>query len=174
MGPTGNIQKLLENAFCVSSLLSWYPFSLLNGSSKVPTLEEQTPETVQRHSLYLKPSSGHKITGVHTEASSLPWLGAQIKKPRIKKTRASLSLLGRGTDCRTEKANIPICKAMCRYTFQQVYRHSLPSPAKQLWGHHLGTLPSESGDYVFAQIPSPTHPHLRGIVDLQYYTSFRC
>ena len=47
---------------------------------------------------------------------------------------------------------------MCRYTFQQVYRHSLPSPAKQLWEHHLGTLPSESGYYVCAQIifPPPT------------------
>lgn len=64
--------------------------SLLNGSSKVPTLVGQTPVAVQSHSVYLKPSSGYKVTGVHTEASSLPWLGAQIKKWRIKKKNKSL------------------------------------------------------------------------------------
>lgn len=128
--------------------------SLLNGSSKVPTLVKQTPVAVQRHNVYLKPSSGHKVTGVHTEASSLPWLGAQIKKWRIKKKKKKSlpkpSWERHWLYVRQKKLTLVYAR-LCA----GIHSNSLPSPAKQLWEHHLGTLPSESGYYVFAQILFP-------------------
>ena len=108
VGPTGNIQKLLENVLCVSSLPTSSPLFLFikwklksSHSGRANSCSCAEPQCLLKTFQWVQ---GHRCS-YRSFLPPLAWgTDQKVKDKKIKiKIRASLSLPGRGTDCMSDR-----------------------------------------------------------------------